>query len=169
MEDTISILRGLKDSYETHHGVKILDSSLVAAAVLSSRYITDRFLPDKAIDLVDEACHKVRMEIDSLPIELDELNRKIMLLEIERVSLSKEDYDVAKERLAKMDKEIASLKEEQTAYTLKWQKEKEELQAAKNAKSDLEKARHELEVCINNARYEEAAKQQYQTIPSLEI
>ena len=168
LEDTISILRGLKDSYETHHGVKILDSSLVAAAVLSSRYITDRFLPDKAIDLVDEACSKVRMEIDSLPIELDELNRKIMLLEIERVSLSKEDSDVAKERLAKMDKEIASLKEEQTAYTLKWQKEKEELQAAKNAKSDLEKARHELEVCINNARYEEAAKLQYQTIPNLE-
>ena len=168
LEDTISILRGLKDSYETHHGVKILDSSLVAAAVLSSRYITDRFLPDKAIDLVDEACSKVRMEIDSLPIELDELNRKIMLLEIERVSLSKEDSDVAKERLAKMDKEIASLKEEQTAYTLKWQKEKEEVQAAKKAKSDLEKARHELEVCINNARYEEAAKLQYQTIPNLE-
>ena len=168
LEDTISILRGLKDSYESHHGVKILDSSLVAAAVLSNRYITDRYLPDKAIDLVDEACSKVRMEIDSLPIELDELNRKIMLLEIERVSLSKEDSDVAKERLAKMDAELSSLKEQQHAYTLKWQREKEELAKAKNAKVELEKARHDLEACINSARYEEAAKLQYQTIPSLE-
>ena len=109
LEDTISILRGLKERYETHHGVQILDSALVAAATLSARYISDRFLPDKALDLVDEACSAVRMQIDSLPIELDEINRKIMLLEIERVSLSKEESEVSKERLEKFDKETLSI------------------------------------------------------------
>ena len=168
LQDTISILRGIKDSYESHHGVQILDSALVSAAVLSNRYITDRFLPDKAIDLIDEACSAVRMQIDSLPVELDEINRKLMQLEIERVSLAKEESDIAKDRLMKMDKEIAHLKEEQSHFKAKWEKEKQELLEAKNAKSNLEKAKLELEKAISNAKYEEAARLQYQTIPDLE-
>ena len=168
LEDTISILRGLKERYESHHGVQILDSALVAAATLSSRYISDRFLPDKALDLVDEACSAVRMQIDSLPIELDEINRKIMLLEIERVSLSKEESEVSKERLKKMDKEIADLREKQAQFTSKWQLEKKELNESKNAKEELEKAKLDLDKAMQNANYQEASRLQYSVIPELE-
>lgn len=168
LEDTISILRGLKERYESHHGVQILDSALVAAATLSTRYISDRFLPDKALDLVDEACSAVRMQIDSLPIELDEINRKIMLLEIERVSLSKEESEVSKERLEKMDKEIADLREKQAQFTLKWQLEKKELNESKNAKGELEKAKFDLDKAMQNANYQEANRLQYSVIPELE-
>ena len=168
LEDTISILRGLKERYETHHGVQILDSALVAAATLSARYISDRFLPDKALDLVDEACSAVRMQIDSLPIELDEINRKIMLLEIERVSLSKEESELSKERLKKMDKEIADLREKQAQFTSKWQLEKKELNESKNAKEELEKAKLDLDKAMQNANYQEANRLQYSVIPELE-
>ena len=168
LEDTISILRGLKERYESHHGVQILDSALVAAATLSARYISDRFLPDKALDLVDEACSAVRMQIDSLPIELDEINRKIMLLEIERVSLSKEESEVSKERLEKMDKEIADLREKQAQFTSKWQLEKKELNESKNAKKELEKAKLDLDKAMQNANYQEASRLQYSVIPELE-
>src|SRR5437762_7569871 len=128
VEDTISILRGLKGRYESHHKVSIKDSALVAAAVLSNRYISDRFLPDKAIDLVDEAAAKLRTEIDSVPAELDELNRRVMQLEIERVSLSKEKDAASKERLAKLEKELQDLRNEESTLREQWQKEKEETQ-----------------------------------------
>ena len=168
LEDTISILRGLKERYETHHGVRILDSALVSAATLSHRYISDRFLPDKALDLVDEACSAVRMQIDSLPIELDEINRKIMLLEIERVSLSKEESEVSKLRLEKMDKEIAELKEKQAEFVAKWQLEKDSIKDSKTLKKRLEKAKLDLDKAMQNADYKEASKLQYSTIPELE-
>ena len=168
LADTISILRGIKERYELHHGVQIQDSALVAAATLSNRYITDRFLPDKAIDLVDEACASTRMQIDSMPIELDEINRKIMQLEIEKVSISKDESDASKERLLAMEKEIANLKEKQSAYIAKWEKEKNELSLAKKAKSDLDKAKLDLDKAMQNANYEEASRLQYVVIPSLE-
>ena len=168
VKDTISILRGLKERYENHHGVQILDSALVSAAVLSDRYISDRFLPDKAIDLVDEACAAVRMQIDSLPVELDEINHKIAQLEIERISLSKEDSEVSRKRLEKLDKEMSDLKEEQGKFTAKWQREKEELIKAKTAKGDLEKARLDLEKAMNQANYEEASRLKFSVIPELE-
>ena len=126
VEDTISILRGLRERYEVHHGVKFKDSALVAAAVLSNRYITDRFLPDKAIDLIDEAASRLRMEIDSMPAELDEVERRIMQLEIEREALKKETDKPSKERLQKLEKELADLKEEKSRLTSHWQQEKED-------------------------------------------
>ena len=168
VEDTISILRGLKERYENHHGVKILDSALVSAAVLSNRYITDRFLPDKAIDLIDEACASVRMQIDSLPQELDEINHKIAQLEIEKISLSKDDSDVSVKRLSKLEKELATLKEKANTLSSKWQKEKKELEETKNAKTDLEKARHDLDIALNEANYAEASKLKFSVIPHLE-
>ena len=168
VKDTISILRGIKESYENHHGVQILDSALVSAAVLSNRYITDRFLPDKAIDLVDEACSAVRMQIDSLPLELDEINHKIAQLEIERISLAKEESDVAKKRLEDLDKELSNLKEQQSSYTAKWQKEKKELSEAKNAKTDLQKAHLDYDNAMARGDYEEASKLKYSVIPHLE-
>jgi ATP-dependent Clp protease ATP-binding subunit ClpB len=149
VEDTIAILRGLKDKYEVHHKVRIKDSALVAAAVLSHRYIADRFLPDKAIDLVDEAASRLRIEIDSMPAELDEIERRIMQLEIERVSLAKETDDPSKERLGRLDKELADLKERSTAFKARWQGEKEaigrvgkiaeEIDAARTAMADAER------------------------------
>ena len=168
VKDTISILRGLKERYENHHGVQIMDSALVSAAVLSNRYISDRYLPDKAIDLVDEACAAVRMQIDSLPVELDEINHKIAQLEIERISLSKEDSEVSKKRLEQLDKEMASLKEEQNKFTAKWQNEKKELLKAKSAKEELEKAKLDLEKAMNNADYQEASRLKFSVIPDLE-
>lgn len=168
LQDTISILRGLKERYESHHGVQILDEALVSAAVLSKRYITDRFLPDKAIDLVDEACAAVRMQIDSMPIELDEINRQVSQLEIEKVSLNKEDTEYAKTTLAKLDKDLASLKEKQTILKAKWLKEKDELAKSKNLKSQLEQAKLDLQKALSDANYETAARLQYQTIPNLE-
>src|SRR5262249_494710 len=121
VEDTISILRGLRERYELHHGVQFKDSALVAAAVLSNRYIADRFLPDKAIDLVDEAASRLRMEIDSMPAELDEVERRIMQLEIERAALKKESDAASKERLGKLEKELSSLKEDRTRLAAQWQ------------------------------------------------
>lgn len=168
LEDTISILRGLKERYESHHGVKIMDSALIAAATLSKRYISDRFLPDKAIDLVDEACASVRMQIDSMPIELDEINRKIAQNEIERISLSKEDSESAKSSLAKLDKELKELKEKQTNYKNRWYKEKEELQESKEHKKELEQAKLDLDKAMSDANYEYAARLRYQIIPELE-
>lgn len=168
VEDTISILRGLKDRYESHHGVRILDEAIVASAVLSNRYITDRFLPDKAIDLIDEACASIRVEMDSMPAELDELTRKIMQLEIEETALRKETDDRTLERLDELRKELANLKESKDVLFSKWQSEKEILDVSKSDKEQLEKARLELEKAQNETRYEEAAKLQYDTIPTLE-
>src|SRR5207237_1114783 len=130
VEDTISILRGLRERYEIHHGVKFKDSALVAAAVLSHRYITDRFLPDKAIDLIDEAASRLRMEIDSMPVELDEVQRRIMQLEIEREALRKEKDKASQERLEKLEKELADLKEQRDTLTVHWQQEKEAIQGS---------------------------------------
>ena len=133
VEDTISILRGLRERYEIHHGVKIKDAALVAAAVLSNRYIADRFLPDKAIDLIDEAASRLRMEIDSMPAELDEVERRIMQLEIEREALRKESDTASKERLARLEKELADLKETRTRLAAQWQQEKEAIQGVRGA------------------------------------
>ena len=141
VEDTISILRGLRERYEAHHGVSFKDSALVAAAVLSNRYITDRFLPDKAIDLMDEAASRLRMEIDSLPAELDEVERRIMQLEIEREALRKETDAPSKERLGKLEKELADLKEEKGRLAAHWQQEKETIQGSRQLKEALEQVR----------------------------
>lgn len=168
LQDTISILRGLKERYESHHGVKILDEALVSAAILSKRYISDRFLPDKAIDLVDEACAAVRMQIDSMPLELDEINRQVSQLEIEKVSLLNEDTEYAKNTLVKLEKKLSTLKEKQTSLKSKWLSEKEQLEKAKSLKIDLEKAKLQLQKFLTDANYEQAAKLQYQTIPELE-
>ncbi len=145
VEDTISILRGLKSRYETHHKVSIKDSALVAAAVLSNRYIADRFLPDKAIDLVDEAAAKLRTEIDSVPAELDELHRRVMQLEIEKVSLAREKDAASKERLGKLEKELADLRERETALRLQWDEEKKETQRLGTLREQLDKLHQELD------------------------
>lgn len=168
VEDTISILRGLKDRYESYHGVKILDEAILAAATMSNRYITDRFLPDKAIDLIDEACATLRVEMESMPQELDELQRKIMQLQIEETALKKEEDRKAKERLEDIRKELAQLQAEKDTLYTKWEDEKAELEESKDAKVRLEKAKLDLEQAQNEARYEDAAKLQYATIPHLE-
>ncbi len=168
VEDTISILRGLKDRFESHHGVNILDEAIIAAAKLSDRYINDRFLPDKAIDLIDEACATIRVEMDSMPQELDDLNRKIMQLEIEEISLKKETDERTLDRLEELRKELSNLKEEHKILDLKWKEEKKYLDQVKGDKEALEKARLDLENASNDARYEEAARLQYETIPNLE-
>ena len=167
VEDTISILRGLKDRFESHHGVRIKDEAIIAAATLSNRYITDRFLPDKAIDLIDEACATIRVEMDSMPAELDELSRRIMTLQIEETSLKEETDPKAKDRLEEIRKELADLKEEQTAKFSKWQAEKSEADAIKNYKEELEKAKLALTQAENAANYETAAQLKYETIPNL--
>ena len=141
VEDTISILRGLRERYEVHHGVKIKDAALVAAAVLSHRYIADRFLPDKAIDLVDEAAAKLRMEIDSMPAELDEIERRIMQLEIEREALRKERDKASTERLARLEKELADLKEERDRLVAHWQQEKDFIQRRREAQGGARNGR----------------------------
>ncbi|MFO8009884.1 MAG: ATP-dependent chaperone ClpB [Dehalococcoidia bacterium] len=168
VEDTISILRGLRERYEVHHGVKIQDSALVAAAVLSNRYITDRFLPDKAIDLVDEAASKLRMEIDSLPVELDEVQRRIMQLEIEREALKKEKDTASKERLATLEKELADLKEESSALRAQWQQEKDAIQAIRQTKEQIEQANIDVERAERTADLEKAAQLRYGTLVDLE-
>src|SRR4051795_8617670 len=145
VEDTISILRGLRERYEIHHKVKFKDAALVAAAVLSHRYITDRFLPDKAIDLMDEAASKLRMEIDSMPVELDEIERRIMQLEIEREALRKETDASSRDRLSRLEKELANLKEDQTRLQAQWETEKAEISGSSNLKEQLEQAHLELE------------------------
>ena len=169
VEETVSILRGLKDRFEAHHGVNIKDEAIIASAVLSNRYITDRFLPDKAIDLIDEACASIRVEMDSMPSELDELIRRIRQLEIEQISLKKEDDDIkTNKRLAELNDELNSLKEKKDELYNLWLKEKEGLDNSKKIKEELEKAKIEFNNAQNNAEYEKAAKLQYETIPSLQ-
>ncbi|MBM4461856.1 MAG: ATP-dependent chaperone ClpB [Chloroflexi bacterium] len=168
VEGTISILRGLKERYEVHHGVRIKDSALVAAAVLSHRYISDRFLPDKAIDLVDEAASKLRIEIDSLPAELDEVNRRVMQLEIEREALKKEKDDASRDRLAELEKELANLKEESTRLNAQWQAEKEDIQALQQLKERIEQVRHQIELAERSANYEQAAQLKYGALAEME-
>jgi ATP-dependent Clp protease ATP-binding subunit ClpB len=168
VEDTISILRGLRERYEIHHGVKFKDAALVAAAVLSHRYITDRFLPDKAIDLVDEAASKLRMEIDSMPVELDEIERRVMQLEIEREALRKEKDKASVERLSKLEKELADLKEERSRLATHWQQEKETIQAGRKLKEELEGVRQEVDRAQRAGDYTKASELQYGRIPALE-
>lgn len=168
VEDTISILRGLKDKYEQHHGVRILDSALVAAATLSNRYITDRFLPDKAIDLVDEAAARLRMQVDSKPEELDEADRRIMQLKIEEQALKKETDAGSKERLKRLAKELASLEEESKALTQRWQSEKSKLSDAQQIKTELDAARVELANVQRKGDYQRAGELTYGRIPELE-
>ena len=168
VEDTISILRGLRERYEIHHGVKIKDSALVAAAVLSHRYIADRFLPDKAIDLVDEAASRLRMEIDSMPAELDEVERRIMQLEIEREALRKQSDKASAERLARLEKELAGLKETRTGLAAQWQKEKEAIQRVRTLKEELEQVRLEIERAQRSGDYGKASELQYGRLPEIE-
>jgi ATP-dependent Clp protease ATP-binding subunit ClpB len=168
VEDTISILRGLKSRYEAHHKVTIKDSALVAAAVLSNRYIADRFLPDKAIDLVDEAAAKLRTEIDSVPAELDEVQRRVLQLEIERTSLEKEKDAASKERLAKLQKELADLKARQDQLTAQWQAEKEDTQRLGKVREELDQLREQLEQAKARGDFATASKLQYGDIPGLE-
>ncbi|PTY78338.1 ATP-dependent chaperone ClpB [Heyndrickxia sporothermodurans] len=168
VEDTVSILRGLKERFEVHHGVKIHDRALVAAATLSNRYITDRFLPDKAIDLVDEACATIRIEIDSMPSELDEVTRRVMQLEIEEAALTKESDEASKERLAILQKDLADLKEKANEMKAKWQLEKKELQSIQEKREQLEKLRRQLEDAENNYDLNKAAELRHGKIPALE-
>jgi len=168
VEDTISILRGLRERYEVHHGVRILDSALVAAAVLSSRYINDRFLPDKAIDLVDEAASKLRMEIDSMPVELDEVERRIRQLEIEREALRKETDKASKERLVKLEKELADLKENSKGLRADWEKQKAAIAEIREKKSRLEQLRADIETAERTADFAKAAELKYGTLANLE-
>ena len=168
VEDTISILRGLKDRFEMHHGVQIMDEAIIAAATLSNRYITERFLPDKAIDLIDEACATIRVEMDSMPQELDELMRKMMQLEIEEKALMKETNEKTKERLAELRDELQAIRAKHHEMHAKWQDEKSKLDNVKVYREQLEKAKLDLETAQNEAKYEEAAKLQYSTIPDLE-
>lgn len=168
VEDTIAILRGLREKYEIHHGVRIEDESLVAAATLSNRYITSRFLPDKAIDLVDEAASRLKMEIESQPVELDQVERKILQLQIERQSLSKEDDPASHERLEKLDKELAELKQKQSSMKLQWQNEKDKIDMSRKAKEQLEQARFDQEKYTREGNLEKAAEIKYSIIPELE-
>ncbi|MDO4197884.1 MAG: AAA family ATPase [Erysipelotrichaceae bacterium] len=169
LEDTISILRGLKDRFEAHHGVIIKDEAIIAAATLSSRYISDRFLPDKAIDLIDEACASTRVEMDSKPVELDEISRKIDTLEIEKISLKKEkDDEKALKRLEELEKELSELKEKKVVLDNRWNAEKKSLERSKEVKEELEKAKLELSDAQNRLDYNTASKLQYETIPNLE-
>ena len=166
--DTISILRGIKDRFELHHGVTIQDNAIVAAANLSNRYITDRFLPDKAIDLIDEACASCKMAIDSKPAILDDLDRKITQLKIEQMALKKESDDTSKERLKEINKELDEKTLEQSNLTKKWEYEKKELQKYKETKKQLDDAKFNLEKAFNEGNYKMASELQYSTIPALE-
>ena len=168
VEDTISILRGIKNRYEVFHGVKISDGALVAAATLSNRYITDRFLPDKAIDLVDEACAMIKTELNSMPAEVDEINRKIMQLEIEVTALKNEDDHVSQERLASIESELAELKDKASSMKATWENEKAEVERVKKIREEIESAKDDLEIAQRRSDYAQAAKLQYGTIPELE-
>ncbi len=168
VEDTISILRGLKEKYELHHGVRISDSALVSAATLSNRYITDRFLPDKAIDLMDEASARLRMAVDSKPEELDELDRRILQLKIEREALKKESDDASKARLTRLESDLAELDEQANALSARWQAEKARLQGSQKVKEDLDKARTELELAQRQGNLARAGELAYGIIPDLE-
>ncbi len=168
VEDTISILRGLRERYELHHKVGFKDAALVSAAILSHRYITDRFLPDKAIDLIDEAASKLRMEIDSMPAELDEVQRRVMQLEIEREALRKETDKASAERLAKLEKELADLKEEQRTLTAHWQDEKDSIHKSAALKEELDALRRDVEAAQRHGDFAKASELQYGRIPKLE-
>ena len=168
VEDTITILRGLKNRFESFHGVKITDNALIAASTLSNRYLTSRFLPDKAIDLVDEACASIKVELASMPGELDELERRIRQLEIEKVALKKESDEASKKRLKDLEEELNSLLEKDKELTSQWKKEKDELLKIKNTKEKLEKAKFDLEVALSHSEFEKAGELQYKTIPELE-
>ena len=166
--DTVSILRGIKEKYELHHGVRIADSALVAAATLSNRYITDRFLPDKAIDLVDEAASRLRMEVDSKPEELDALDREILQKQIEAEALKKEDDKASKDRLEKLEKDLADLQERSSEMTAKWQSERDKLESARDLKEQLDRARAELEQAKREGNLQRAGELSYGVIPGLE-
>ena len=168
VEDTVTILRGLKNRFESFHGVKITDNALIAAASLSNRYLTSRFLPDKAIDLVDEACASIKVELASMPHELDELERKIRQLQVEKVALSKENDQASKKRLADLNTELSSLEEKDKVLKEQWQKEKEEIASIKESKEKLERAKFDLGVAISKGEYVKAGELQYKTIPELE-
>ena len=168
VEDTVTILRGLKNRFESFHGVKITDNALIAAASLSNRYLTSRFLPDKAIDLVDEACASIKVDLASMPQELDELERKIRQLQIEKVALSKEKDEASKKRLDDVNKELSSSEEKDKVLVAKWQKEKEDILNVKSIKEQLEKARFDLDVALSKSEYEKAGELQYKVIPELE-
>lgn len=166
--DTISILRGLKERYEIHHGVIIHDNALVAAAKLSNRYITDRFLPDKAIDLIDEACAQIRVEMNSLPTELDTLNRKLIRLEVEEQALKKEEDATSQQRLAALQKELQALREQVNTMRLRWEHEKADIKQLSDKKEEIDRAKHQLQEAENNYDLEAAAKLQHAIIPQLE-
>ena len=168
VEDTIAILRGLREKYEIHHGVRIEDEALVAAATLSNRYITSRFMPDKAIDIVDEAASRLKMEIESQPTELDQVERKMLQLQIEKQSLSKEDDQASKERLEKLEKELAEITAKRDAMKLQWQNEKKSIDKSRKIKEQLEQARFEEEKNTREGNLEKAAEIKYSTIPSLQ-
>ena len=168
VDDTISILRGLKEKYESHHGVKITDGAIVSAATLSNRYLTDRFLPDKAIDLIDEACASIRVEIDSMPTELDEVQRKVTQLEIEKLALKKEKDRNSLERLKKLEEELQGLKNLQSSLEEKWNKEKASITEIKETKAKLEQLKFKLDKAFNDNDYELASVIKYQEIPALE-
>ncbi len=168
VEDSISILRGLKEKYELHHGVRITDGAIVSSATLSNRYITDRFLPDKAIDLMDEAASRLRMEVDSKPEEIDELDRRIIQLKIEREALKKEDDKPSKDRLEKLEQELAELEARSTELTAQWQSEKDALAGATRLKEELDHARMSIERLMREGQYEKAGELQYSRIPELE-
>ena len=168
LENTIAILRGLREKYEIHHGVRIEDEALVSAATLSDRYITNRFLPDKAIDLVDEAASRLKMEIESEPTELDRIERKILQLQIEKQSLAKESDEASKERLEKLNGELSELGQKRDAMKLQWQNEKAAIDSSREAKEKLESAKFELERCTAEGKLERAAELKYSIIPELE-
>jgi len=168
VEETISILRGLKERYEIHHGVRIKDSAIIAAATLSSRYISDRFLPDKAIDLIDEAASKIRMEIDSMPQELDEINRQLIQLEIEQEALKKESDEASRERLEKLVFEIGELRREKEAFEIRWKREKEEIQIVQRIKEDIERTKVEIEHAERDTDLGRAAELKYGRLPELQ-
>jgi len=168
VEDTISILRGLKERYEVHHGVRIQDSAVIAAATLGARYIADRHMPDKAIDLIDEAASRLRMEIDSKPAELDEVDRRIMQLEIEREALKKEKDKASRERRAKLEQELADLQEQSAALRVRWEQEKAAIQALQETKEEIERVRHQIEEAQRAADYARASELQYGTLTALE-
>jgi ATP-dependent Clp protease ATP-binding subunit ClpB len=168
VEDTIAILRGLKERYEVHHGVRIQDPALVAAAVLSDRYVTGRFLPDKAIDLIDESASRLRIEIDSMPVEIDEVDRRIRQLEIEKAALSKETDAASKERLARLEEELANLEEDRTSMTAHWQQEKERIDTIRDLKMRIEEARAEADRAEREANLQRAAELRYGTLIELE-
>ncbi|MFV0301891.1 MAG: AAA family ATPase, partial [Paracoccus sp. (in: a-proteobacteria)] len=168
VEDTISILRGIKEKYELHHGVRISDAALVAAATLSNRYITDRFLPDKAIDLVDEAASRLRMEVDSKPEELDALDRQILQMQIEAEALKKEDDAASKDRLERLEKDLADLMDRSSAMTARWQAERDKLEGSRNLQEQLERARAELDQAKREGNLARAGELSYGIIPGLE-